>query len=328
MPLHPVFQRKPFTRTALTNSVNRTVRRRKVFETLVNWETSECPLDKAQINVGNDNTVEVVATTPRGGTPPVIDGDKREAMEITIPGFAGRSTVLNIEALGVIAGLDGDAVDLSLQTLIAGRNQKIINVIENSVEHSRAGVFRNKIVDKDGRTILDYKKQFGLEQGAVQFDLSNGAKKLATQFEMAKNATREQVGDDVVDSFMLLVGADYYAALSNHDEYRAAMTNPLNYRLSQADGRDGLTFNTNVEIVPIFSSNWGKQEAKLVPRIDGAFQRIYGPSTASQYWGNVLPYYTTTEPVPHDEGLEMQTWSFVLHYFTHPDAISDVTFKL
>lgn len=327
MALHPVFQRKPFTRVALTNSINRTKRRRKVFDTLFPWQSGEALLDKVQINIGNDNTVTMVASLPRDGVPEVIDGDLREAAEIRIPAFAGRASIYNTEALGVIAGLEGDAVEQNLQGLIDGRNQKIINVIDNSLEHSRAGVFRNQVRDRDGKILLDYQKTFGLSQGEVIFDLADPAKTFVTQLEIAKNSARETVGDDVVNSFVLLVGSDvYFNKLSSNAEYRTAMTSAASIRLSQEDGTEGVVMASNVRIVPVFSANWNPSEAKLIPIIDGAFQRLYGRSTASQFWGTILPFYTTTEEIPHDKGLEMETWSYCLHYFTHPDAILDVVF--
>lgn len=325
MALHPVFQRKPFRRTALTNSINTTFRLKREFDAMFQWRTDTSPVDKVQINIGNDNVMGIVPMTPRDGVPPVIGGDEREAVEIKIPSFAGRATIYNAEALGVIAGLEGDQVDENLQNLIDGRNEKILETLENTQEHARAGVFRNKAVDAKGATILDYKKSFGLEQGEFGFDLSGG-KKFAPQLEKAKNEIRKILGDGVVTSFKLLVGQDTYFNLSENDEYRQADTAQNAIRLSQGDMTEGVRINKNVDIVPIWGPYWGATECKLVPMIQGGFRRLYGPSTATSFWGTVLPAYTTMEELPHEKGVEMETWSHVLHYFTRPDAIMDCEF--
>ena len=122
MALHPVFQRKPFRRTALTNSINTTVRFKREFDALFPWIIDTSPVDKVQINIGHNNVMDIVPMTPRDGVPPVIGGNEREAVEIKIPSFAGRATIYNAEALGVIAGLEGDQVDENLQNLINGRH--------------------------------------------------------------------------------------------------------------------------------------------------------------------------------------------------------------
>ncbi|SMC32517.1 Phage major capsid protein E [Fulvimarina manganoxydans] len=314
-----VFELAPFTMLTMAAAViKRPFKPNVLTKTFRAGTPLRSPTTDVQINSSNGR-VKVLPSTPRGAPAPQRSLTKRSAVKVEIPGYSEGFTMSYNEVLNVVGGLTGQAQQMAAQTLIdqylAGCNDDL----DVTVEHQLANAMKGLIVDSSGELEIDLYDMMKVQQQQADLDLS---KPLAPQLEKLKLAMEKALGGDTLSSVAIVSGSDVAHAFSENGDYRKAMTSDArNNWTSQEDGRTGVRINSNVDIVPYHRGFFDADDCYAVPIYDGHMKTVYGPSDSKEYLGNVLDRYVTRHELPHGKGLEVELWSFFLHYFDRPEAI-------
>lgn len=316
---------EPFTAIELTNSINRLPHRANSLDAQFAWEVTRSPTTHVRINM-SDGKVEVAPYVPRGGVPPVLHGTKRKATLVEIPGIAGRASAMNREALNVAAGLTGEARLQSLELLRDGKNKEIAVALDEGEARQSAEAIKGLITDpQTGEEIVDLYGLQGRDQVEVDLDLTDSKRSLNDQIEEIKEISEDALGGIKPTGFKLIMGdtpsRQIRASQGYKDLLTAGTVGHLATIMAAVDGRRDERINDNVTMVHYRKGYFAPTDAFLVPVYDGHAQMVYGPHEADEFWGQVLPRYVTSEPMPHGKGVEMEGWAFVLRYFQHPEAI-------
>lgn len=315
---------EPFTSIELTNAINRMPFRANSLEAEFNRTVTRSPTTHVRINM-TDGKVEIAPYVPRGGTPPVLHGTKRRATLVEIPGIAGRASALNREALNVTAGLTGEQRLQSLELLRDGKNQEISVALDEGEARQSAESIKGLITDPiTGETVVDLYALQGKEQVEVDLDLTDSKKGLNEQIEEIKEFSEQALGGIRPTGFKLICGDTPSRLIRNSKDYKDLLTNPIANYQAKVDGRKTVPINDNVDLTHYRYGYFDPTDAYLVPIYEGHAQLVYGPHEADAFWGQVLPRYVTSEPMPHGKGVELEGWAYVLRYFQHPEAILKV----
>lgn len=313
---------EPFTSVELTNAINRRPHTPDGLGALFDWQVTRSLTTGVRINMSNGQVV-VAPYVPRDGVPPVIHGPKRSALTVEIPGIAGRASAYNREALNATAGLSGEQRLLALETLRDEKMGEIDRAIDEGEKRQVADAIRGQLTSPDdNRVVCDLLALQGLEQIEADVDLTDSKITLNEQIEAIKEISEQAIGSAAeITGFKWILGKNDSIAIRGSQEYKEILTNPLANYLAKADGRKSVPINDNVEVVHNRYGYMGVDESYLVPVYAGHAQIVYGPHESDDFWGNVLPRYVTSQPMPHRKGIEMEGWAFVLRYFQHPEAI-------
>ncbi len=120
-----------------------------------------------------DGKLSLIGTTERGGPPELGQEEGRDVVPVKIPRLAKRQrqqsqAIQNIRAFGSQTELMG------VQDAVIRIQQRQMADLELTKEYHRLGAVQGKLLDKDGRVLVDWFKTFGINQPAeIDFELDD-----------------------------------------------------------------------------------------------------------------------------------------------------------
>jgi hypothetical protein len=232
-----------------------------------------------------------------------------------VRGFGGEGTVDNLKA-------QAQVINDKLSDLKAS--------IDATVEWHRVGAIRGQILDADGSVIHDLFDAFGVAKKSINTNLKSAATDVRKVCLDAKRHAEKRLGGVVVTGFRAVCGADFFDALTNHEQVKAAFANwqAAQDRLS-GDMRSGFTYG-GIEFVEYNLQVGGKEFipaniAQVFPVAKGVFSTYFAPANYNEAVNTIgLPYYAKSEPRKMGKGWDLEAQSNPLALCHFPEALVEL----
>lgn len=270
----------------------------------------------------------LVPTAQRGAPGTVIGGSKRTSVTFTAHHLPTVANILADEVQNVRAFGSEDGAE-AVQSVVNARLATMAARIDVTHEYHRIGAVKGQILDADGKTVLvDLYAAYGIEQKVIPMALASTAAENTLQLKCLDvlEAIEVGLGDMFFAGALVLCGSSFWRKLLTNKDAREVYMAQQNARLS-ADGREsfsygGLTFERyrgNVKGLPFVADT----EAYAIPMgTDELFITRFAPA---DYMGAVntlgLPLYSSSEPLPHNKGVQLEAQSNPIHLCTRPQAV-------
>lgn len=274
------------------------------------------------LDITTTGQIKLVPSSDLGGHGDLMeDFEHSDAVQFQIPYFVRRATLHNHEVMD--ARLPGANTLRILETERDKRYQRLRRMFDETKAHQRWTSLFGPVLDCNGKVLCNPAKQFGLQRQKMKLKLSDQGNEIDDQLVDAKEKIERILGF-TPSGYKLITTQAGNQKLRKNKIYKEQATNPLHNYLSRQDNRSGIRFATDVEVIYFQSPHIDETKNVLVPIVDDLFRTVNGPSLSSQYWGNILPYYVTSKPIGHDEGIEFKGSMRTISYCTRPDAVFEV----
>lgn len=202
-------------------------------------------------------------------------------------------------------------------------------------ELMRAGAVTGKVLDGNGDLLVDLDAAFGITNTPVEYNpASKNAKALLTA---AKTKARKNLGQGMVQRWLLMCGPAFFDAFSQADDVTKAlankngnsndlvndMTDGLNFHNVTVFAYDAAVNNEAGEEVPFIESDM----AYLIPMSPGLFMGHNAPADYVETVGTLgIPFYAKTELADLGKGIRGEAQSNPFYFCARPLAVQ--RFKL
>ncbi|MDO4434848.1 MAG: major capsid protein [Cardiobacteriaceae bacterium] len=282
------------------------------------------------VRVGEKNqTLNLVPHQPRGATGHGVDIEYNHI---------GNFDMLHLPKTDVIYADDVQNVQAwqgsnnQAQTVAELVNDKLSAMkadIEYTREHLMLGALQGKIVDADGRELVDLYKRFGLSRQNAAINHASNAN-LTLEFERVKSALRSQKGAESVSGWVCLCSTSFFEKLIAH---KSMLDIYLRYQGAKTlhDGFDGRFVTAGIEFVQYATAYESglkieDNQAIFLPKgLKDAFAEYFAPANMSSTVNTkALPYYASREKLKHEAGFELYAQSNPLPLVKRPDLVWDL----
>jgi len=268
----------------------------------------------------------LVPAKERGAPGSVIGADKRTGITFTAHHLPTTATVLADEVQNVRAFGQEDGTE-AVQNVVNTRLAKMAQRIDVTHEYHRIGAIKGQILDADGTTVLaDLYNAFGLTQKTVPFALNTDTTDIQMKCLDVLEAIEQGLGDLFFSGATVLCGSSFWRKLVSHPKVREAYMYQQSERL-RSDGRESFTFGGlmferyrgHVGGSPFIPD----AEAYAFPMgTDELFITRFAPADYMDAVNTLgLPLYSSSEPLSHNKGVELEAQSNPLHLCTRPQAV-------
>jgi len=279
----------------------------------------------------------LIQTTLRGAPIEVAEPEAKNVRPFILPRLAKGDKIRASELAGVIASAGQSDIE-TVQTVLARRQQRLVQDVEYTFEHMRLGAIQGKIVDADGSTILtNYWTEWGIaEPSAINlnldatFDENNpGAIATAIRSQVARPLLRA-AGAGPTGRAIGLAGDAFWDGLVGAPEVRKTY---INWQAA-ADLRNQGPFETfrygGVDWIDYRGSDDNStiaiptDEAVVFPTgVPGMFQHVMGPGetfeTINRMGERVYPLIVRDKD--RDMWVQPEIYAYPLMLNTRPDLI-------
>ena len=324
MPTNDPFKNDAFKSTSLTESINELVYVPRQLEASGLFSNQNGMMTTtAMIEMSGKNSLVVLPVLPRGGVGTPVNAKKRRMETFSVPHIPQTAQILadevqDVREFGQESGLT------NVQAVINERQVTMQENINKTLEKHRLESVLGNYYDRNG-TLINLFTQFGFTQVTVNMALTTAATKLRTKAQ----AIVKQV-EAALDG-RSYTGITVYCSDSFFDKYITHTDNEktlINYEAAQTLRQE--------PFMPFFANgiNWVRYrgdsdviipagQAYAVPTgVSSLFVVRFAPADYLEAVNTTgLPYYSSSELLPHNKGVDLEGQSNPLTVNTQPDAI-------
>ncbi|TAA42473.1 major capsid protein [Pseudoxanthomonas winnipegensis] len=193
-----------------------------------------------------------------------------------------------------------------------------------TIEYQRLGALKGKILDADGSEIYDLYDEFGVSQITLQMALGNKDTKVLAKVLAIKRAIEKELGGVPYTGIHVFVGAGFFDGLTTHDQTQKAYDRWQDGAALRDDNRTDFKFGG----VTFEEVSGGFGETPIVPEDEGLafpvgvpdqFITRFAPGDYLEAVKGVgLPYYSKSEPLRMNKGIDLESQSNPLNLNTRP----------
>ena len=284
----------------------------------------------AMIGINGDK-LTLVPAVPRGApSQPKAIGPK-SAKPFIVPHLPQRSTVMADSLQGArVFGGGGGELEAAASKVTA------LNVVHRrdldfTIEYHRLGAIKGVILDADGSELFDLYDEFGVTQQTQAMVLGTDATKVRTNVMAAKRKVETALGGVRVSRYHSFVGSDFFDKLVDHPNVKAAYERWQDGAALRGDNRSGFEFAgvTFEEYAgayngqPLIAANEGFLFPVGVPEM---FITRFAPADYLETVNTIgLPFYSKTQAMDFNKGVELESQSNPLNLNTRPLAVVKLT---
>ena len=320
-----IFDNDIFTLASLTAAINdveyqpRRLAEMGIFQA-EGSRTTSMVIEKSGHQLG------LVPAKERGAPGTVVGANKRTGITFTAHHLPTTATVLADEVQNVRAFGTEDQ-EQAVQSVVNARLAKMAQRIDVTHEYHRIGAIKGEILDADGTTVLaDLYSAFGITQKTIAFALNTDTTDIQMKCLDVLEEIEKGLGDLFFSGATVLCGASFWRKLVAHPKVREAYMYQQSERL-RADGRESFTFG-GLMFERYRGHVGGKAfipetEAYAFPMgTDELFITRFAPADYMDAVNTLgLPLYSSSEPLSHNKGVELEAQSNPLHLCTRPQAV-------
>lgn len=158
----------------------------------------------------------LIPTTPRGGVPDTIVGNRRTLRAFSVPHLAREATIVADQVQGVRAFGQENELQ-TVQGLVDQRLATLRQMHEVTLEHLRIGALKGQILDADGTTVIyDLFTQFGVTQQTQDFGFSDSTEDVRADCVAVLRKMEDELGGSTYTSARAFCSAGFFDALVDH----------------------------------------------------------------------------------------------------------------
>ena len=270
--------------------------------------------------------LSLVPATQRGAPGTVVGATKRNGVTFSAHHLHTVANVLADEVQNVRAFGSEDGAE-AVQNVVNSRLSTMAARIDVTHEYHRIGAVKGLILDADGKTpLVDLYGAYGLTQKVIPMGLGVEATDVQLKCLDVLEAIEEGLGAMFFAGALVLCGKSFWRKLISHKAVRESYMYQQSERL-RADGREsfsfgGLTFERyrgNVGGIAFVDDT----EAYAIPLgTEELFITRFAPADYMSAVNTLgLPLYSSSEPLKHGKGVELEGQSNPIHLCTRPQAV-------
>ncbi|UYV20920.1 major capsid protein (plasmid) [Halomonas qaidamensis] len=271
----------------------------------------------------------LVENKSRGAPGTVIGGDKRSGFTFTTAHLPTTATVLADEVQNVREFGSEDSMK-AVQSVVNRRLAKMARFIDITHEYHRIGAMQGKVLDSDGTTVIyDLYQVFGITEKSVVMALATAGTDMQGKCLDILEKIEEGLGGLSFTGATAMCGKSFWRKFISHSKVKEAYERYQNGERLRADPRDAFYFGG------IYWERYrggGKvkipdDQARVVPL--GVMDLFISRFAPAPYGSTVntlgLPFYASSDMLPHDKGVELEAQSNPAHLCTRPQACIKLT---
>lgn len=274
-----------------------------------------------------NQTLALIAPSPRNSPGDVVNGDKRRIHSLSIPHLIERATIMADSVQGVREFGSEDSAK-PLQAEVAARLQKLRQQIDYTIEYHRLLAMAGSYMDQNGDIQSAY-TLLGGSRDSVDFVLGTDGTKL-DQKCMDVLAHIEAGLDGVsYTGIGVLCSPSFWKKFISHPEYKKYFQNTarsLEPMQNMKGAREFCDFQwfryrgSNSVAIPT-------DKAYAFPLgVPDMYLTRFAPANYEETVNTLgLPYYAKSEPLKFGKGVEIEAQSNVLNICTRPTALVELT---
>lgn len=275
--------------------------------------------------------LQLVEEVERGADgKPLDDPDRKiftfRAVHLPVPGNVFADDIQNTRAFG-----EEDELE-DLQSVINEKLEIARGSIDVTIEYFRMGAILGKVLGKNGNTIVDLFKVFGIAEanGESTVDFNNP---LRTQLLQVKRDSEAHQKGIKAKRYRAFCRPEFFDQLLEDESFYKAFERQNDGQALRDDMRGGVywqgtfweEYDTKVADKDLLSDKYG---AVMFPE-DKAdmFLTLFAPANYNDTVNTKgLPYYTNSEPMSMNKGVKTETQSNPVNVCTSPLAVRRIKF--
>lgn len=326
----PLSDNSKFGVQALTTAVNKIDPGASQIRELGIFEPEYLTTTYADIEF-QDGKVHLVASKERGTAGQAVESPKRTVRTVKIPHLPIHDViraddVQNLRAFGTTQA--ATVMDKVNEKLAGGKSD-----LEYTREHLMLGALQGKILDADGRVILDINTDFKVQRKTQNIELSKDTTKVGAVLDKLLSEQRQKFNGAQVRGWVVYCGMEFLSALKEHKSIFEVYK-----RYDEARAyREGDTLNPTefihkgirfIEYANHFGSDTdiGADKAILLPVGRNLYKEYFAPADMNATVNTrALPYYASREKLQHDKGWSLHMQSNPLPIALRPELLATLT---
>ncbi|WP_110642571.1 major capsid protein [Salinicola sp. CPA57] len=319
-----IFDSDIFTLAALTAAINEVEYLPNQIGAMGLFDASGVTTTNVVIEKHGDS-LSLVENKPRGAGGTVVGANKRTGISFQTAHLPTTATVLADEVQNIRAFGTEDTTE-AVQTVVNQRLANMARRLDMTHEYHRLGAIQGKVLDSDGSTVIhDLYQQFGVKQKVIAMKLATESTDVQKVCLDILEATEEALGGLSFDGLNVLCGKTFWRTLITHPKVREAYERFEQGAQLRADPRAPFYFGG------IYWNRYrggGKvkiadDEAYTEPTgVMDLFITRFAPADYMETVNTLgLPFYASSEPLPHNKGVSLEAQSNPAHLCTRPKAV-------
>jgi hypothetical protein len=310
-----------FSMAAMTAAINKLP---NLFNRVASLFPEE-PINTTTVKVEQRNgTLNIVTSKLRGEAADKIIADKRAIRTFAVPHIPVMDVVLPDEIQNVRAFGSDNAME-SQAAVIARKQQKMKNVLDQTREHLACGALKGIILDADGSELYNLYTEFGIDAKTVDFALDDDATIVLKKCLEVKRHIEANLKGESMTGIRALCSSTFFDALTTHPEVEKAFAayQALNQNLAD-DYRRGFRFGGIV--FEEYAANWTDKAIVFPEGTASTFKTIVAPGNFVETANTMgIPYYSKIEQKKFGAGYEMWAESNVLPICLRPEVLVEIS---
>jgi len=319
-----IFESDIFSLTSLTAAINDVEYQPNQIGAMGIFDASGVTTTSVSIEKNGDK-LDLVENKPRGAGGTVVGAKKRTMVSFETAHLPATATVLADEVQNIRAFGTEDTTE-AVQTVVNQRLANMARRLDMTHEYHRLGAIQGKVLDSDGSTVIhNLYQQFGVTQKTIGMKLSTDSTDVQAMCLEVLEATEDALGGLSFDGITVLCGKAFWRAFIAHPKVKEAYERWEQGAQLRADPRAGFYFG---------GINWARyrgggkvkiadDEAYSVPT--GVMDLFISRFAPADYMDTVntlgLPFYASSDPLPHNKGVSLEAQSNPAHLCTRPKAV-------
>ncbi|WP_136247939.1 major capsid protein [Halomonas borealis] len=269
-------------------------------------------------------TLGLVESKPRGAPGTVVGANKRTGVSFQAAHLPTTATVLADEVQNVRA-FGSEDNEQAVQEVVNRRLAKMARVIDMTHEHHRLGAIMGKVMNSNGTSVLyDLFSTFGMTQKTVEMKLDTANTDVQSICLDIHEAVEDALGGLSYTGITVRCGKTFWRKLISHKAVREAYQRYQDGARLRDDPRDGFPFGG------IFWERYRGGGTVKVPDAEayatpeGVMDLHITRFAPADYMDAVntlgLPFYASSEELPHGKGVSIEAQSNPAHLSTRPKA--------
>lgn len=326
MPTLDVFRSDAFSLRSLTDAILKAPYKPSRLANLGLFQSRGITTTTVMIEEKNGR-LSLISTSPRGGPPSHIGGEKRTARSFVVPHLERDSTIMAEEIQNVRA-FGSENAEEAIQTIVNERLMDLRAMHEVTLEHLRAGAIQGIIYDANGSDVVyNLFTEFGVVQQTATIDVASGAR---SDVVAATRLIETELGAEPISGYHALCGDNFFDALVEGSDVK----DTLKYQESKTlreDLRGGFMFGGvtwenyrgSVGGVSFFDTD----KAWLLPLGTSIFKTYFAPADYIETVNTVgLPVYAKIATDPEfQRWVKINSQSNPLPICTRPRGVVELT---
>lgn len=319
-----IFDNDIFTMASLTAAINDVAYRPSQIGDAALFDSRGISTTHLVIEKDGD-TLGLVESKPRGAPGTVFGANKRKGVSFQAAHLPARATILAEEVQDIKEfGSEDDL--LGVQRVINYRLEDMVQAIDVTHEYHRLGAIMGQVLDSDdSKTVIyDLFAAFGMTQQTVEMKLDTATTDTHGRCLDIHEKVEEALGGLSYTGITVRCGKSFWRKFIGHKSVKDAYQRYQDGSHLRDDPRDGFMFGG------IFWERYRGGGKVKVPDTEayasptGVSNLFISRFAPADYMSTVntlgLPFYSSSERLDHDKGIELEAQSNPAHLCTRPKA--------